>query len=66
MMPEMSSVRLEENDIIGTAELLAQVFGGSVAQKLETFNRQWNLNPAWSPDIPRGWVHQHSFLLSYQ
>src|ERR1700730_17900787 len=56
MMPEMSAVRLEESDITRTAELLAQVFGGSVAQKLETFNRQWNLNPAWSPDIPRGWV----------
>jgi GNAT superfamily N-acetyltransferase len=55
-MPELSAVLLQEKDAIGTAELLAQVFGGTVDQKLETFNRQWTLNPAWSPDIPRGWI----------
>jgi len=47
---------VEEKHLPQLAEFLCAVFGGSATSKLDSFERQWNLNPAWNPKIPRGWI----------
>lgn len=55
-MNELNVCELQKNDFFDTAVFLASVFGGTVGEKLDLFAHWWEANPAWSPNIPRGWI----------
>jgi len=55
-MADFLAQPVEDRHLPQLAEFLCSVFGGSTSSKLDAFERQWELNPAWNVEIPKGWI----------
>jgi GNAT superfamily N-acetyltransferase len=51
---------LKESDFQDASRLLTSVFGGTRDHTMGCFSHWWELNPAWSSIIPRGWFIRSS------